>query len=59
MADKFGPDVLTTVLSVTSRKYDDDGIAELSAEERKDDYLARLSDANNRALLGLCCGQGA
>jgi hypothetical protein len=48
VADKFGPDVLTTVLSVTSRKYDDDGI-ELSSEERKDDYLARLSDANNRA----------
>jgi hypothetical protein len=48
VADKFGPDVLTTVLSVTSRKYDNDGI-ELSAEERKDDYLARLSDATNRA----------
>jgi hypothetical protein len=48
VADKFGPDVLTTVLSVTSRKYDDDGI-ELSSEERKDDYLARLSDASARA----------
>jgi (p)ppGpp synthase/HD superfamily hydrolase len=48
VADKFGPDVLTTVLSVTSRKYDDDGI-ELSSEERKDDYLARLAAASDRA----------
>jgi (p)ppGpp synthase/HD superfamily hydrolase len=48
VADKFGPDVLTTVLAVTSRKYDDDGI-ELSSEERKDDYLARLATASHRA----------
>src|SRR6266705_1474134 len=48
VVDKFGPDVLTTVLAVTSRKYDDDGI-ELSSEERKDDYLSRLSTASHRA----------
>jgi hypothetical protein len=48
VADKFGTDVLTTVLAVTSRKYDDDG-TEMSSEERKDDYLARLSDASTRA----------
>lgn len=48
VADKFGPDVLTTVLSVTSRKYDDDGI-ELSADERREDYLERLSAASTQA----------
>jgi HD domain len=48
IADKFGHDALATVLAVTNRKFDDDGI-ELSSEERKDDYLARLADANNRA----------
>ena len=48
IADKFGRDVLDTVLAVTNRKVDDDGI-ELSSEERKDDYLARLSQANERA----------
>ncbi len=48
IADKFGQDVLDTVLAVTNRKFDDDGI-ELSSEERKDDYLARLASANTRA----------
>ena len=48
IADKFGGDVLETLLQVTHRKYDDDGI-ELSAEERKDDYLARLAQASYRA----------
>lgn len=49
IADKFGHEVLDTVLAVTNRKYDDDGI-ELSSEERKDDYLARLAHAPPRAL---------
>jgi len=48
IADKFGADVLETVLQVTHRKHDDDGI-ELSTEERKDDYLARLAQASYRA----------
>ena len=48
IADKFGTDVLTTVLGVTHRKFDDDGI-ELSSEERKDDYLTRLADTDGRA----------
>jgi (p)ppGpp synthase/HD superfamily hydrolase len=48
IADKFSHDVLDTVLAVTNRKYDDDGI-ELSSEERKDDYLERLASANTRA----------
>jgi HD domain-containing protein len=48
IADKFGHDVLATVLGVTNRKLDDDGI-ELSSDERKEDYLARLAQASERA----------
>lgn len=48
IADKFSQDVLETVLAVTHRKYDDEGI-ELSSEERKDDYLERLASAGLRA----------
>ena len=48
IGEKFGPDVLDTVLAVTLRDTDDDGV-ELSSEERKDDYLARLADASERA----------
>jgi (p)ppGpp synthase/HD superfamily hydrolase len=46
---KFGNSVLTTVLAVTHRKIDDDGI-EMSSDERKEDYLERLSLANEDAL---------
>lgn len=49
IASKFGNDVLDTVLAVTHRKHDDDG-EEFSADERKQDYLERLADANERAL---------
>ena len=48
IGDKFGPDVLDTVLAVTHRLVDEEGI-ELSSEERKDDYLARLAGASERA----------
>ena len=48
IADKFGHTVLETVLAVTHRKYDSDGV-ELSSEEKKEDYLERLSEANERA----------
>jgi (p)ppGpp synthase/HD superfamily hydrolase len=48
IAEKFGQDVLGTVLAVTHRKLDDDGV-ELSSEERKDDYLERLARASERA----------
>ena len=48
MGDKFGQDVLDTVLAVTQRQVDEEGI-ELSSEERKDDYLARLAAASERA----------
>jgi (p)ppGpp synthase/HD superfamily hydrolase len=46
IGDKFGAKVLETVLAVTYRKVDDDGV-ELSGDERRTDYLERLADANN------------
>ena len=48
IADKFGEPVLETVLAVTNRREDDDGIA-LSSEEKKRDYLERLAHASARA----------
>src|SRR5205823_1990989 len=49
VANKFGGDVLETVLAVTHRKHGDDG-EEFSGEQKKDDYLRRLVGANERAL---------
>jgi (p)ppGpp synthase/HD superfamily hydrolase len=49
IGEKFGAEVLATVLAVTYRQVDDDGV-ELSREERKADYLSRLSLADDRAL---------
>jgi (p)ppGpp synthase/HD superfamily hydrolase len=49
IGEKFGPDILQTVLGVTYRRVDDDGV-ELSNDDRKSDYLARLSIANESAL---------
>ena len=48
IGEKFGPDILETVLGVTYRRVDDDGV-ELSPDDRKSDYLARLSAANESA----------
>lgn len=48
IGEKFGDQVLETVLAVTNRRVDDDGV-ELSSEERKADYLERLADANDAA----------
>jgi (p)ppGpp synthase/HD superfamily hydrolase len=48
IGDKFGLKVLDTVLAVTYRRHDDEGV-ELSAEERKTDYLARLAIASVEA----------
>jgi len=45
IGDKFGAGVLQTVLGVTHRRVDDDGI-ELSHDEKRDDYLERLASAN-------------
>lgn len=48
MGEKFGDAVLRTVLQVTYRRNDDDGV-ELSSAQRKEDYLERLSEANEAA----------
>jgi (p)ppGpp synthase/HD superfamily hydrolase len=48
IASKFGATVLETVLAVTKRKLDDDGI-ELSRDEVKADYLDRLGTASEAA----------
>jgi (p)ppGpp synthase/HD superfamily hydrolase len=49
IGEKFGADVLETVLRVTKRSTDDDGV-ELSRDEQKDDYLERLGSASKSAL---------
>jgi (p)ppGpp synthase/HD superfamily hydrolase len=46
---KFGNGMLEMLLSVTERRIDDDGV-ELSADDRKDDYLERLALASEDAL---------
>ncbi len=48
IGDKFGAKVLDTVLAVTYRRHDDDGV-ELSGDERRVDYLERLADASEDA----------
>ncbi|MHB8837336.1 MAG: HD domain-containing protein [Gemmatimonadaceae bacterium] len=48
IGEKFGPDVLETVLMVTHRNVDDDG-NEMDKEERNADYLARLAQASTTA----------
>ena len=48
IASKFGEDVLETVLAVTHRNHDDDG-NEFTSEEKKADYLDRLSAASDSA----------
>lgn len=48
IGDKFGMEVLDTVLAVTQRTVDDHG-TDLSSQERKDDYLERLADASESA----------
>jgi HD domain len=48
IGEKFGNEVLHTVLSAVERRYDDEG-TEMSSEERKDDLLRRLGEAPPRA----------
>jgi (p)ppGpp synthase/HD superfamily hydrolase len=48
IGDKFGSEVLDTVLAVTKRVVDDDGVT-LSSEEQKADYLERLAQTGERA----------
>lgn len=49
IGSKFGNSVLNTTVSVAERRLDDDGV-ELSHDERKADYLNRLSLASEDAL---------
>ena len=48
IGEKFGATVLQIILQVTYRRLDDDGV-ELSSSDRKEDYLQRLSEANEVA----------
>jgi (p)ppGpp synthase/HD superfamily hydrolase len=48
IGEKFGREVLDTVLAVTYRRVDDDGV-ELSSDDRRDDYLERLASASESA----------
>ena len=48
IGEKFGKNVLETVLQVTHRRLDDDGV-ELSSGDRKTDYIKRLSQAGESA----------
>jgi (p)ppGpp synthase/HD superfamily hydrolase len=48
IAAKFGAEVLETVLAVTKRRSDDDGM-EFSRDEARADYLARLGAASDAA----------
>jgi len=48
IAAKFGDAVLETVLSVTKRRVDEDGV-EFSREEIRTDYLVRLATASDAA----------
>jgi (p)ppGpp synthase/HD superfamily hydrolase len=49
IGEKFGEAVLNTILQITHRKLDDDG-AEFSSTQKKEDYLERLSRAEESAL---------
>ena len=49
IGEKFGDDVLKTVLSVTHRRVDDDGV-ELSSDDKRQDYLERLNSAGEASL---------
>jgi len=48
IGSKFGDAVLQTVLAVTRRRMDDDGV-ELSREDMREDYLRRLAQASESA----------
>jgi (p)ppGpp synthase/HD superfamily hydrolase len=48
VAAKFGPEVLATLLEVTERRHDDDGV-EMAPQERRMDRLERLAAASERA----------
>lgn len=49
IGEKFGEDVLETVLAVTYRRVDNDGV-EMPSDEKKKDYIDRLDRADESAL---------
>ena len=49
VGEKFGPEVLSSLLAVAQRRVDDDGI-ELDSDDVKSDYLQRLASAPQPAL---------
>ena len=48
IAEKFGAQVLQTLLQVTERRHDEEGV-ELSSDDRKGEFLARLAAAGTPA----------
>lgn len=56
IASKFGDEILQALLAVTERRFDDDG-TEMSHDERRDDLLARLGDADARGRWVLAADQ--
>lgn len=48
IGQKFGAEVLASIVSITLRRVDQDGV-DFSHEERRDDLLSRLEHADNRA----------
>ncbi len=48
IGEKFGSDILQTMLAVTPRRHDDDG-NELDKDEKRADFLIRLANADARA----------
>lgn len=48
IGEKFGSEVLASVLSITMQRADDDGV-DLSRDERREDLLARLDGVSDRA----------
>lgn len=48
IGNKFGDHVLHTLLAAVERRYDDEG-TELSHDERRDDLLERLGEADTRS----------
>lgn len=48
IGDKFGGNVLDTVLAVSKRKHGDDGV-ELSSDDQRADYIDRLGTTNSTA----------
>jgi (p)ppGpp synthase/HD superfamily hydrolase len=47
VGEKFGSALLESLLGVVERRYDDDGV-EMAQEERREDLLLRLIDADER-----------